>query len=1527
MSAFSSVLLGEQSLLIQCGEALLARGHRVETVITRDARIAAWAGTRGIRCADDFEMLRDRAFTPAFDYLFSITNLRIVPRWLLDQASRLAINFHDGPLPRHAGLNAPVWALLEGDSDYGITWHVMEEGTDRGAVLVQQHFPIAQDETAFSLNAQCYAAGLEAFAELLAQLEQGRVAPRPQEVAQRTLHAARDRPPAAATLDFRESAESLARLVRALDFGRYPNPVLLPRIRLGAHCLLVRAAEVVPGDRGRAAGEVQHLEDAAVTIRCAVDALRVTRLTDLEGEPTAAGAAFAVRGLVVGDRLPDLDVVDRNVIDELVARIAPHEAFWIARLASIEPAEWPFPSTGDSAASLSRELPLELPADDCIAVVIAALARLANRESLTVGYVPGSVPAGALANEYVERVLPLSVAVDDALGFDALRDRVSAVLGDLARHESHLTDLVARTPELHGLPVAARLPVRIVRDVGASGGAAATVVIPPAGGRITLELRGPAAVTAHADRFLHAVRAIAHAARSSPVMPLHAIGLLEEADLRQLAEWTAEPPLIDEPAPTRELVHAAIAAQAARTPDRVACIAGAEQRTYAEIDAAANRLAHRLGALGVGRGDRVGVLLDRSVDLPAALLGILKAGAAYVPLDPTYPAERLALMGADARLAAIVTERAHAGRVPAPQVVVLDDPADAWRDESCTAPAGAVDASDLAYVIFTSGSTGRPKGVMVEHRNVAHFLVAMDGQVEGPPGVWLAVTSMSFDISVLELLWTLARGFTVVVYSTERAMAPARPVEFGFFYWNVARDDSIHDADKYRLLLESARFADTHGFNAVWTPERHFAAFGGLYPNPSVTSAALATITQRVGLRAGSCVVPLHSPIRIAEEWAVVDNLSNGRVGVSIAAGWAAPDFAIRPQAFAEAKREMFEGADLVRRLWRGETLTFPGPNGDVAVRTLPRPVQPELPLWVTAATNVETFIEAGRIGANLLTHLLGQSVEDVAEKVRAYRDARQRAGHAGRGVVTLMLHTFIGPDRAAVERAVRDPFKAYLRSAVSLVKAAAWQFPTFRRLSAEQGTSLDEFFTEASPEDLDALLEFAFERYFRTSGLFGTVEDGLAMVERVNAADVDEIACLIDFGVPAELVLGHLPHLDALRERAQSRSTRSVPPEPIGALLARHAVTHLQCTPSMATMLLADPQAAAGLAQLTQLLVGGEALPPPLARALRECVGGRVTNLYGPTETTVWSSADEVGEPVTIGRALPGEVLRILDRRMQPVPPGAIGEVVIGGEGVTRGYWDRPDLTAERFVPDPCGARPGARMYRTGDLGRWLDDGRIECLGRADQQVKLRGFRVELGEIEARLRALDGVREAAAVLREDVPGDQRLLAYVVGTPHTVLDAVALRERLLDGLPEFMLPSQVVVLPALPRTPNGKLDRRALPVPTRSAATRDGADAPVPRSDLERMLAGIWQKTLGLDHVGTRDNFFDLGGHSLLVVQVLKELRDRVDRPVQMTDLFRHTTIEALARFLTSSAEPDAGAVRGRARAEARRAAQRRGAR
>jgi amino acid adenylation domain-containing protein/non-ribosomal peptide synthase protein (TIGR01720 family) len=352
--------------------------------------------------------------------------------------------------------------------------------------------------------------------------------------------------------------------------------------------------------------------------------------------------------------------------------------------------------------------------------------------------------------------------------------------------------------------------------------------------------------------------------------------------------------------------------------------------------------------------------------------------------------------------------------------------------------------------------------------------------------------------------------------------------------------------------------------------------------------------------------------------------------------------------------------------------------------------------------------------------------------------------------------------------------------------------------------------------------------------------------------------------------------------------------------LLARGGASFMQATPSTWQLLLeAGWQAEAGCT----ILCGGEALPYQLAARLSER-GAAAYNLYGPTETTIWSALHRLagggGAWTSLGRPLANTQLHCLDRRLQPVAIGAVGELLIGGAGLARGYLGRPDLTAERFVPDPFSQEPGARLYRTGDLARRQGDGTIEFCGRLDHQVKIRGFRIELGEIEAALARCPGVQEAVVVARRDNLDDPRLVAYVAGAAGQVPEPGAVRALLREWLPEHMVPPAVVRLDALPRTPNGKLDRRALPAP------RDGdRGAPrraPPRSAVERTIAKVWAEVLRLDKVGVEENFFELGGHSLLLPRVRAELEQRLGRSLELVDLFRHPTVSALARYL--AAEP-----------------------
>lgn len=1552
-NSWRCVLIGSESLLIQCGQTLEQGGHHIVAIVSTAAPIKRWAAERGIRVLENPQAMLSSQDLRPFDYLFSITNLSVLPAEVIALPTRAAINFHDAPLPAYAGLNTPIWAMLNGETSHGITWHLMTKEVDQGAILAQRSLALSATETALTLNTKCFEAGMESFEPLVRGLADGSLQPQPQLGPIQHYYGRKDRPAAACAIDWRHEAGRIATLIRALDFGTYANPIGGAKASLSGQPLIVAGVTATEASSGAAPGTIVALDAQAVTVATGTHDLQLQRLETLDGKvlnPVEAAAYFGLRTGLVFDALTPALAERLGSLNDEVARF---EGFWQQRLGTLTPVELPYIDRSAPPAA-ARYVHADAPvpavpaaspqrADDVLGLSLAYLARLTDKDAFDVGFAdPALSQATNGLQAWFASQVPLRMGFDFSQGAGAVVQAVRGELAELRKRVTYATDLVARAPELRALAAGGHsprvLPVALVQvdslDASAAlPGSELTIAITRQGGASRWHFDAAKLDENLVRQMQSQWASLVRAADADPQRHLAELPLLDAAEqARVLTEWNATEGAWRSDA----CVHRLIEEQAARTPDAVALVCEDQSLTYAELDRRANQLARRLAALGVGPDVLVGLCTERSIEMMVGLLGIHKAGGAYLPLDPTYPKDRIAYMVEDAKVPVLLTQERLRGDLPPHRatVIALDaDWAGSIAKEATERFDGGAEPRHLAYVIYTSGSTGKPKGVMVEHRNAVNFFAGMDAHLAEPgqpAGTWLAVTSLSFDISVLELCWTLTQGFKVVIATNEdrSAAGPARgphasrPIDFSLFYFSS--DESENNDNKYKLLLDGSRYGDQHGFKAVWTPERHFHAFGGLYPNPAVTSAAIAAVTERIQIRAGSVVLPLHHPIRVAEDWSVVDNISRGRVGISFASGWQPNDFVLRPENFANNKQVMLRDIEVVRRLWRGEKVAFPGATGtEVEVGILPHPVQKELPIWVTSAGNPETFAAAGRLGAYVLTHLLGQSVEELTDKLAAYRQAWKDAGHPGEGYVSLMLHTLVGPDEAEVREKVRLPLIEYLRSSVSLIKQYAWSFPAFKKREGMDTSAAGVDLQSLSEDEMTGLLEHSFNRYYETSGLFGTPEGCLTMVDKLKAIGVDDIACLIDFGIDSATVMEHLSHLNQLRKIAtprQSHADHSLP-----ALMRRHAVTHLQCTPSMARMLLLDESAKQGLSQLRRIMIGGEAFPPSLAQELKTLLSrGEVMNMYGPTETTIWSAVqkvDRIDGIVPLGRPLVNQALYVLDTRQQPVPVGVPGELIIGGRGVVRGYLHRPELTAERFITHPVLGAAAGRVYRTGDLARWRPDGTVEFLGRLDHQVKVRGYRIELGEIESALLNHVAVREAVVVAREDVPGDLRLVAYYVVAGQQPPGVADLKEHLRDRLPDYMVPSHFVALPALPQTPNGKVDRKALPAPDTAAQAPAAEVFVAPAGDMEQTIATVWKEVLNLPQVGTRDNFFDLGGHSLLAVQVHRKLRDVLQRDLSITDIFRFPTVQSLGAYLAQDGADGAAAQQGKDRAEGRRAA------
>ncbi|MCZ4351257.1 LLM class flavin-dependent oxidoreductase [Roseovarius aestuarii] len=1472
MSNFSCVLIGDETLTMSCGEMLIDRGVTLCAVATRDPEVQAWALAKGVPVVRRISDLADVA-AQGFDWLLSIANLRIVPDAALALATRGAINFHDGPLPEYAGLNTPAWALINGEPRHGITWHHITGGVDEGDIILQRRFDIAPDETAHSLNARCYGEAMDSFGEVMTELASDAPARMKQDLRHRTYFARSDLPANGGFLDLTQPAQGIVNAVRGLDFAGYVNPLTTAKLSIGGQVVQVGRAALAQGQG--APGSVLSIGDA-LRVMARDTALDFSGLRDLAGRLVDVAALVEVGDVIA---LPEQT-------GDILASLAPSEDHWRGVLTSGTPLGIPLAHIGAGPAGMVQrqlDVPAGLAQSDMLARIAASALIGAGQ---TAGYVALQTHEVARVHEQAPDLVMPWVPLHAGSGAN-----MAQALETAMKHRGFARDLMQRDPALLeriAPDFAISLSGQTVPD------AAVTVLLDQ--GAVMMD--GACLTSAAMDLI---VARLNEALQGAPKA-------VPQSDRTALAKWNATQTPFDQAL----TIPRAFEAQVAKTPDAAAITFEAETLSYAQLNARANAVAFALQQAGVGPGHNVGLCLRRSLDLVIGALAILKAGGAYVPLDPDYPADRVQHCLSDSAAPVVLTSRALVDSLPdtRAETILIDDISDTRADNID----GGAGPGDLAYLIYTSGSTGTPKGVMVTHSNVSNFFTGMDAYIDSSKGqVWMAVTSLAFDISVLELFYTLARGFQVVISGDENRAAVSgtsmavsdRGMDFGLYYWG---NDGGAGAKKYELLLEGARFADANGFTALWTPERHFHAFGGPYPNPSVTGAAVAAVAPGLSVRAGSCVAPLHHPARIAEEWAVIDNLTNGKAGIAFASGWQPDDFILRPENTPpKNKPAMYEALNTVRALWRGEEVAFAtAAGGEYAVQTQPRPVSRELTVWVTTAGNPETWREAGELGANVLTHLLGQTIDEVAGKIEIYHAALRQAGHDPVDFkVTMMLHTYLAPTRDAARDIAREPMKDYLRSAAGLIKQYAWAFPAFKKPKGVTN-AFDVDLGGLAEDEMDAILDFAFERYFEDAGLFGTIEDALMRTEQLKGIGVDEIACLIDYGIDADTVLEGLKPLAQVLQRANAPTQLDDDDFSLAAQIVRHDVTHLQCTPSMARLIAMNDEARTALGRVKQMFVGGEALPGDLVADLSRATRAEILNMYGPTETTIWSSVQRVSSTanaekntVSIGAPIANTSMHILDDEGDEQPIGVPGTLWIGGAGVTPGYWQRETLTAERFrdIPGLDG-----RLYDTGDLAAWRADGSLSYIGRADNQIKIRGQRIELGEIESCMTDHPDVAEAVVTARTGANGDIRLAAYYTGAK--VAEA-GLRAHLAQHMPAAMVPTYLVWLERFPLTPNKKIDRNALPAPETAQTTPDATNtstttpAALKEGSTAGRVADIWRAILGVQQIGARANFFDLGGHSLLAVQAHRDIRAALPEVrLTITDIFRFPVLADLAAHI-----------------------------
>ncbi|TNF51891.1 MAG: peptide synthetase, partial [Burkholderiales bacterium] len=633
MSLFSCVLVGNESLLIQCAELVRQGGNSINAVVTRNADIRQWAQGLGLRIEKPGPDLASRLTDVDFDWLMSIANLSVIDQALIDKAREGAINFHDGPLPRHAGLNAPVWAILGREKQHGVTWHLMQGGIDEGDILKQKLFDLAPHETALTLNTRCYEAAIESFGELLADLQGGQLQRRPQDLSQRSYHARLDRPAAAARIDLARPAQDVLALIAALDHGSYWNPLCVPKLEIGGRVLAVGSATLETDATAVPPGQVVEATMGGLVVGTGSTAVRLTGLRDMSGQavcPTTLAKP--------GDRLALPDAESGQQLTETLARVVAGEAAWRRCLQAPEPVELPSVAAGGRQPDLRPvrlALPASLDGSRLASVVAAWAARISGRASLDLAWRASGAPR---LPGYFSSWVPLRLSAGNDALFGDFERQLTTALEAVRRHPAFALDLVLRDPTIRSLSVP---QVGVNEEAGAIEGCALTVALSGTHGP-TLWFDAGRLPEAAAQELAQRLQRVAEAltAADAASVALGKLTLMSATERqRVLYDWNNTRCDYER----QTCVHQFFEQQVRRTPDATAVVFEGESLSYHELNRRANQVAHQLATMGVRPGTLVGLYTRRSLDLLVGALAIQKAGGGYVPLDPAYPADRIAL--------------------------------------------------------------------------------------------------------------------------------------------------------------------------------------------------------------------------------------------------------------------------------------------------------------------------------------------------------------------------------------------------------------------------------------------------------------------------------------------------------------------------------------------------------------------------------------------------------------------------------------------------------------------------------------------------------------------------------------------------------------------------------------------------------------------------------------------------------------------------------------------------------------------
>jgi amino acid adenylation domain-containing protein len=781
---YRCLVIGEGMLPLQCGQALLSRGHVIVALVAPSTDAHEWAAEHAVRRLDGDIDLTKALAGESIDLLFSIVNPRILSADTCKLATRAAINYHDALLPRYAGVHATTWAIMAGDEQHGVTWHEITQTVDAGRIYVQRTVPISCDETALTLNVKCYEAAAVSFGELLDGLEQDAITPRLQALEGRSYFSRLHRPPMSATINWDQPAAMVSAFVRALDFGMRLNPIARPKLWVGGVPFACRSALPLNVATSDTPGTVVAIDAAGLVIAANDGLVRVADLATLHGELVDHTALNAQPGDVV---TAPPDAIRRHN-DERTANAARYERSWVRRLSELRAPILPVgdaprgPRTSGTRGRVPVGLPASLSAprpsnDEAVLIALLAvyLTRIGDGAPFDIALMHGT---SAADDPLFLSWFPLRCDLDLGAPFPDCVRAIERQVRELRTQASIASDVFARYPTLQSQPIAsAGTRVRLMR-VGVLISDTAFAQVPAEEMELQLVMAsdfGSATLDFDTSLVPHdvALRMSQHLQALLKDAALHPSRALGELDImsvaeRQLVLHTWNDTRV--PYPRDSTIAEVFSGIANRQADAVAIVEKGGELTYRALDQRANQLAHRLRRLGATSDHIIGLGVDRSADAVVAMLGILKAGGAYLPLDTANPSARLSHMLTDCNVRIVVSTRQSVTAIPidaSHTVVLLDD--SSLSDESICAPPSDTTAESLAYVMYTSGSTGRPKGVAVTQRGVIRLVCNATHSHSGTDDVRLGYAPLAFDASTFEIWGALLTGGCLALFPNELA--------------------------------------------------------------------------------------------------------------------------------------------------------------------------------------------------------------------------------------------------------------------------------------------------------------------------------------------------------------------------------------------------------------------------------------------------------------------------------------------------------------------------------------------------------------------------------------------------------------------------------------------------------------------------------------------------------------------------------------------------------------------------------------